>query len=101
MASKPYSVPTNLRQGGPISPALFNIALEIAVRKISVNPNGTINNRLVHVMAYADDIAIISINKGFFSVSNTRKGTRLRNVGTYTNYSKTKYIRSSRYNCDL
>jgi len=45
-----------LRQGYAIAPVLFNILLEIAVRRSKVVIWGTIFDKFSHIMANADDV---------------------------------------------
>ena len=47
-----------------MSLVLLNIVLEVAIKTISVNLNDTVDNKLVHVMTYAEDIAISSRIEG-------------------------------------
>jgi sorting nexin-29 len=43
-----------LRQGDAIAPLLFNVVLEIAIRRSKVETEGTIFNKCNQIMAYAD-----------------------------------------------
>ncbi|XP_066905877.1 uncharacterized protein [Halyomorpha halys] len=56
--SNSFRVSSGLRQGDPLSPVLSNLVLEVAIRKIRKNADGTIYNRLTQNMAYADDVVI-------------------------------------------
>lgn len=70
--SQSFSVSSGIRQGiYCMSAVRFNIVLEVTVRKLSVNPNGTFNNRPIQVTAYSNDVAIIS-RYNEFTVSNTQ-----------------------------
>jgi hypothetical protein len=44
--SQSFTTQNGLRQEDPLSTTLFNLALEYAARKITVNPHGNIYNRL-------------------------------------------------------
>ena len=48
-----------LRQGDALSCLLFNIALEKVIRESNIDTRGTIFNKSVQLLAYADDIDII------------------------------------------
>lgn len=57
--SEPFDTLRGFRQGDHISCDHFNIVL----RKVVVNCNGTIFNKSVQLLAYGDDIDIISRTK--------------------------------------
>jgi len=45
-----------LRQGDAIASFLFNVVLEIAMRRSKVETRGTIFDKCSQIMAYADDV---------------------------------------------
>lgn len=49
-----------VRQGDGIAPVLFNIALEIAIRRSKIQTNGTIFTKSQQILAYADDLVLTS-----------------------------------------
>jgi hypothetical protein len=49
-----------LRQGDVSSTLLFNIVLEVIVRRANLQTTGTIYNKETQLLAYADDIDIVS-----------------------------------------
>jgi hypothetical protein len=57
---QPFTIQNGRRQGDPLSTTLFNLALEYAVKKITVNPGGNIYNRLYQHLAYTDDLRMIA-----------------------------------------
>ena len=55
-----FSIKRCVRQGDALSTILFNIVLERAIRGMEINPGGTIYNKTSQILAYADDVVIIS-----------------------------------------
>jgi sorting nexin-29 len=47
-----------VRQGDPLACLLFNISLEKVIRDAEIETRGTIFNKSVQTVAYADDIVI-------------------------------------------
>jgi len=55
---------TGLKQGDPLSPILFNLALQKVIQSIKMVPSGVkIGKEQLNVLAYADDIALIGKNE--------------------------------------
>jgi len=55
---------TGLKHGDPLSPILFNLALQKVIQSIKIVPNGIrIGKDQLNILAYADDIALIGKNK--------------------------------------
>ena len=55
---------TSLKQGDPLSPILFNLALQKVIQSIKMVPSGIkIGKEQLNVLAYADDIALIGKNE--------------------------------------
>jgi len=53
-----------LKQGEPLSPTLFNLALQKVIRGIKMVPSGKkIGKEQLNVLAYADGIASIGKNE--------------------------------------
>ena len=52
-----------MKQGDPLLPVLFNLALQKVVQSIKMVPSGIkIGNEQLNVLAYADDIALTGKN---------------------------------------
>jgi len=55
---------TGLKQGDPLSPILFNLALHEVIHSIKMVPSGIkIGKEQLNVLAYAGDIALIGKNE--------------------------------------
>jgi len=55
---------TGFKQSDPLSPILFNMALQKVIQSIKMIPSGIkISKEELNVLAYADDIALIGKNE--------------------------------------
>jgi hypothetical protein len=57
-----FDINSGLRQGDVISSQLFNPCLEKVITNIDINPGGTIFNRTLQVLTYADDVDLAARN---------------------------------------
>ncbi|CAG9838002.1 unnamed protein product [Diabrotica balteata] len=69
---------------------LFNLVLEVAIRKTNIT--GHINTKSVQITAYADDVAIISRNKPLLMEVFEQIDPEARKIGLKINEAKTKYM---------
>ena len=73
-----------MKQGDPLSPTLFNLALQKVIQSIKMAPSGIkIGEEQLNVSAYADDIALIGkneieIRQLFVETENSARKFRLR-----------------------
>ena len=81
-----------LKQGDPLSPILFNLALQKVIQSIKMAPSGIkIGKEQLKVLAYADDIVLIGkneieIGQLFVEMEKCQK------VQTEVSQEKTKYM---------
>jgi hypothetical protein len=94
-SSDSFLIQNGLKQGDALSPLLFNLALEYAIRKVQKNQvglklNGT--HQTHQLLAYADDVDLLGDN-----IDTVKKNTETLidasiEVGLEINIEKTKYM---------
>ncbi|XP_050540945.1 uncharacterized protein LOC126905353 [Daktulosphaira vitifoliae] len=94
--SEEFQTTTGLKQGDALSPILFNIVLEMAVREVQEEYQGINCGRNLPVLAYADDVVILGESE-----QDIQKATELlirsaKKRGLNINETKTKYMRIGR-----
>lgn len=93
--SDAFQTNTGLRQGDALACLLFNIALEKTVRDANLENRGTIYNKSMQIMAYADDVDIVARtlrkSKETFEVFSTSA----ESMGLEINVDKTKLMAST------
>jgi hypothetical protein len=57
--SESFETRQELRQRDVLSTLLFNVVLEVIVRRANLQTTGTIYNKEIQLLAYADDIDIV------------------------------------------
>ena len=91
-----FSIKRGVKQGDALSTILFNVVLERAIRGMEINPGGTIYNRTSQILAYADDVVIISRSGQELRHMFMQLESESKKVGLKINESKTKYMITSR-----
>lgn len=91
-----FEVKTGVRQGDGLSPILFNLVLEEALRKVKDTAGGAFVDGKINVLAYADDVALIAENRQ--DLKNLAENLLLEagKVGLIVNESKTQYMKICR-----
>ena len=90
--SEYFETRQGLRQGDVLSQLLFNVVLEIIVRRAKLQTNGTIFNKLTQILAYADDIDIIGRSQVAVRDAYLVLEREANKVGLKINENKTKYF---------
>jgi hypothetical protein len=57
--SEMFPIRNGLKQGDALSPLLFNLALEYAIKRVQVNQDGLKLNDIHQLLAYADGVNIL------------------------------------------
>jgi retron-type reverse transcriptase len=57
--SEMFPIRNGLKQGDALSPLLFNLAFEYAIKRVQVNQDGLKLNGKHRLLAYADDVNIL------------------------------------------
>ncbi|WP_333765087.1 reverse transcriptase domain-containing protein, partial [Streptomyces sp. IBSBF 2390] len=95
-ASDPFDTTHGFRQGDALSCDLFNICLEMIVRRANIRTSSSIITKSVQLLAYADDIDIVARNVEDLKASYENISRHAASMGLRVNIEKTKYMKSSR-----
>jgi len=88
-----------LKQGDPLSPILFNLALQKVIQSIKMVPSGIeIGKEQLNILAYADDIALIGKNEIEIRTLFVEMKNIARKFGLQINQEKGKYMIVERKN---
>lgn len=82
-----------MRQGYPLSPYLFNLFIEEAIKEMKVNTNGiSINGQKIHSIRFTDDITLIAESEGDLNRMLHCLDTTLTKFSLKINKKKTKVL---------
>jgi hypothetical protein len=94
--SESYETRHGLRKGDVLSTLLFNVVLEVIVRRANIQTPGTIYNKETKLLAYADDIDIVGRSQSAIRYACLVLEKEVANVGLKINGQKTKYMIATR-----
>ena len=92
--SEPFDTVRDFRQGDPLSYDLFNFVMESVLRKAGGHRNGTIFQKSIQLLEYADDIYIIVHTKRDDTAAFSSIKRESMKTGLAVNDGKTKYMLS-------
>lgn len=90
--SEPFTTERGLRQGDSLACLLFNLALEKCIRDSGLARRGTLWNRSLQLLAYADDIDIIGRSERAVKEAFQALEISARDMGLTINEDKTKFM---------
>jgi len=99
LSSSFFENKTGLKQGDPLSPILFNMALQKAIQSIKMVRSGiNIAKEQLNILAYAVDIALIGKNEMEMRKLFVEMENIARKFGLQINQEKAKYMIVEREN---
>jgi hypothetical protein len=90
--SEPFETRQELRQGDVLSTLLFNVVLEVIVRRANLRTTGTIYNKETQLLAFADDIVIVGRSQSAVRDAYLALEREAAKVGLKINEQKIKYM---------
>jgi hypothetical protein len=96
--SETFTANNGLKQGDAIAPLLFNVVLEMVLRKANVNTKCNIIRNTSQILAYADDIAILTRDLDEMKQMFTNIEREAASAGLIINDDKTKVMILDRAN---
>jgi hypothetical protein len=94
--SESFETRQGLRQGDILSTLLFNVVLEVTVRRANLQTTGTIFNKETQLLAYADDRHIVGRSQSAVRDAYLALEGEAAKVGLKINEQKTKYMIAAR-----
>jgi hypothetical protein len=91
-----FPIRNGLKQGDALSPFLFNLALEYAIKRVQVNQDGLKLNGTHQLLAYADDVNILGGSVHTVKENAEALVVATKEIGLEVNADKTKYMVMSR-----
>lgn len=90
--STDFEVVTGVRQGDGLSPLLFNLALEKALKKVKQQLPGLEVGKKVNILAFADDVTLLAEDANGIKALAETLIKETRKVGLEVSEEKTKYL---------
>ena len=81
-----------MKQGDGLSCELFNLCLEFVIRRAGIETEGTIFNKSLQSLRFADDIDLVSREFKILMEALKKVVTSAEKVDRFLNEDKTKYV---------
>jgi hypothetical protein len=94
--SEMFPIRNGLKQGDALSPLLFNLALEYAIKRVQVNQDGLKLNGMHQLLAYADNVNILGESIHTVKENAEALVVATKDIELEVNADKTKYMVMSR-----
>jgi hypothetical protein len=91
-----FPIRNDLKEGDALTPLLFYLALEYAIKRVQVNQDGLKLNGTHQLLAYADNISILKGSVHTVKENAESLVVAIKEVGLEVNADKTKYMVMSR-----
>jgi sorting nexin-29 len=91
-----FLIRNGLKQGDPLSPVLFNFALEYVIKRVQVNQDDLKLNGTHQLLAYANDVNILGGSIHTVKEIVEALVVATKEIGLEVNADKTKYVVMSR-----
>jgi hypothetical protein len=91
-----FPIRNGLKQGDALSPLLFNLAMEYAIKRVQVNRDGLKLNGMHQLLDYADDVNILGGSVHTVKENKEALVVATKEIGLEVNAGKTKYMVMSR-----
>jgi hypothetical protein len=94
--SESFETRQGLRQGDALSTLLFNVVLEVILRRANLQTTGTVYNKETQLLAYADDIDIVGRSQSAVLDAYLALEGEAAKLGLKINEQKTEYMIAAR-----
>ena len=85
-----FPITNGVRQGDALSSTLFDLVLEAILQQINIT--GHIGTKIIQILAYADDVAIVGRNKNALKDTLVKIECKARKRCLWINENRTKYM---------
>lgn len=92
-----FETVSGVKQGDGLSPVIFNLALQYALKKVLTNDLTTLGLSHFQILAYADDIAILGENTTEIQRCVAVLEAETKKIGLEINKEKTEYMIAGRH----
>ena len=88
-----WPVKNGIRQGGVLSPHLFNYYINSVIESLcETNVGCSLEFEKMHVICYADDMAILAPSQNALKLLSNKACDLLGEIGLNVNFEKTSYM---------